>query len=76
MNYTELEKANGILNRIKEIDFILKMIKSPVKDMKIGVNDYLIYFGSEHKKRFITVINEIRDEMLKELNELGVVENE
>lgn len=76
MNYRELEKANWLLNEIKEIDFILKMIKSPVKDMKIGVSDYSIYFGCEYKKKFITVINEIRDEMVKELNELGVVEDD
>lgn len=75
MNYTELEKANDLLGKIKEIDFILSVIEYPAIDMKIGLGEYSMYFGSEHKKKFITVINEIRDELIEELNKLGVVED-
>jgi len=75
MNYTELQKANDLLVKIKEIDFTLSMIEYPVRDMKIGIGDYSMYFGSEHKKKFITAINEIRDELIEELNKLGVVED-
>mgnify|MGYP002872422337 CR=1 FL=1 len=75
MNYRELEKANNLLGKIKEIDFTLSMIENSVRDMKIGLGDYSMYFGSEHKKKIITVINEIRDELVEELNKLGVVED-
>lgn len=75
MNYTELQKANDLLGKIKEIDFILSVIEYPARDMKIGLGEYSMYFGSEHKKKFITTINEIRDELVEELNKLGVVED-
>nr|DAN51993.1 MAG TPA: hypothetical protein [Caudoviricetes sp.] len=75
MNYTELQKANDLLGKIKEIDFTLSMIENPVRDMKIGIGDYSMYFGSEHKKKFITAINEIRVELAEELEKLGVTED-
>lgn len=34
-----------------------------------------MYFGRGHKKKFITAINEIRDELVEDLNKLGVVED-
>lgn len=33
-------------------------------------------FGEKHTQKFINVLKEIKEEIIKELNELGVVENE
>lgn len=74
MNYEELQEANGLLEEIKEIDLTLSMIKTDTRCIKIGVKDYLMYFDNKHKEKFIPVIKEIRDELVEELNKLGVVE--
>ena len=75
MNYEELQKANGLLEEIKEIDLTLSTIKTDTRCIKIGVKDYLMYFDNKHKEKFIPVIKEIRDELVKELKELGVTED-
>lgn len=76
MNYEELQMANVLLKEIKEIDFILRVSESPNKNIKVGVNEYSKCFGNEHKRKFMNIIKEIRDEMVEELKELGVTENE
>lgn len=74
MNYEELQKANELLEEIKEIDLTLSMIKTDTRCIKIGVKDYIMYFDNKHKEKFIPIIKEIRDELVKELEELGVTE--
>lgn len=76
MNYKELEKANGLLEEIKEIDFHIRQIEHPINRVIITVDDYIISFNDKYKRKFTTILKEIRDEKLKELNELGVVEND
>lgn len=76
MNYRELERANELLNEIREIDFKLRQLENPLNYARISINDYKMYFNDKYKQKIIEVINEIRDEMIKELNELGVTENE
>lgn len=76
MNYRELEKANGLLEEIKEIDYKLRQLKNPLNYARISINDYKIYFNDKYKQKFVDIIKEIRDEMVKELNELGVVEDD
>lgn len=74
MNYRELEKANGLLNEIREIDLKLRQLENPLK--RIVINDYFIPFNEKYKQKFTAILKEIRDEMVKELNELGVTEND
>lgn len=76
MNYRELEKANGLLVEIREIDFHISKIEHPLNRARITVDDYFISFNDKYKQKFTAILKEIRDEKLKELNELGVVENE
>lgn len=74
MNYKELEKANGLLEEIKEIDFHIRQIEHPLNRVRITLDDYFISFNDKYKQKFTTILKEIRDEKLKELNELGVTE--
>lgn len=76
MNYKELEKANGLLNEIREIDFHIRQIEHPLNRVRISVDDYFISFNEKYKQKFTAILKEIRDEKLKELNELGVTEND
>lgn len=76
MNYKELEKANGLLEEIKEIDFHISRIEHPINRARISIDDYFISFNDKYKQKFTAILKEIRDEKLKELNELGVTENE
>lgn len=76
MNYKELEKANGLLVEIREIDFHISQIEHPLNRVRITVDDYFISFNDKYKQKFVDILKEIRDEKLKELNELGVTEDE
>ena len=83
MNYRELEKANGLLEEINKINDFLKKFKTCRTDTKVSTNfqsfnihDEIVYFSGKHKEKIIEVIKEIRDEMVEELNELGVVEDD
>ena len=74
MNYRELEKANELLNEIREINLKLRQLENPLK--RITINDYFIPFNEKYKQKFTAILKEIRDEMVKELNELGVTEDD
>ena len=76
MNNKELEKANGLLEEIKEIDFHISRIEHPINRVRITLDDYFISFNEKYKQKFTAILKEIRDEKLKELNELGVTEND
>lgn len=75
MNYKELEKANGLLNEIKKIDLMTEDIVD-YNYVEIETEHATNCFGEKHKQKFINVLKEIKEEIIKELNELGVVENE
>ena len=75
MNYRELEKANGILEEIKEIDYKLRQLENPLNYARISINDCKMYFNDKYKQKFVDIIKEIRDDMVKELNGLGVTED-
>ena len=76
MNYRELEKANGLLNEIREIDLKLRQLEHPFYRVRISIEDYFISFNEKYKQKVVNILKEIRDEMIKELNELGVVEDD
>ena len=76
MNYKELEKANGLLNEIRDIDFHIRQIEHPLNRARITVDDYFISFNDKYKEKFVNILKGIRDGMVKKLNELGVTEND
>lgn len=76
MNYKELEKANGLLEEIKEIDLKLRQLEHPFDRVRISIDDYFISFNEKYKQKFVNILKEIRDEMVEELNKLGVTEND
>nr|DAO14947.1 MAG TPA: hypothetical protein [Caudoviricetes sp.] len=76
MNYKELEKANGLLEEIREIDLKLKQLEHPFNRARITIDDYFISFNEKYKQKIVDILKEIKDEMVKELNELGVVEDD
>ena len=76
MNYKELEKANGLLEEIKEIDLKLRQLEHPFYRVRITIEDYFISFNEKYKQKFVDILKEIRDEMVEELNKLGVVEDD
>ena len=82
MNYKEFEKANKMYEKINDF---LKIIKSSNMNVKVSTDyrtfgdfkvDKIVCFNGKHKEKIIEVIEKIKDEMVKELNELGVTEYE
>ena len=69
MNFRELEKANGLLNEIKNID---RMTEDIVDYNYVEIETE--HAGSSFKQKFINVLKEIRNELVEELKELGVTE--
>lgn len=83
MNYKEFKRANELYEEINKINDFLKKIKTYSTDIKISTNfqsfnihDESVYFSDKHKQKFVNIIKEIKEEMIEELNELGVTEND
>ena len=85
MNYKEFEKANKMYEKINEINDFLKIIKSSNMNVKVSTDyrtfgdfkvDKIVCINGKKKEKIIEVIEKIKDEMVKELNELGVTEYE
>lgn len=82
MNYLELQKANNLLKEIGNINDLLQVMKDS-KYIRISTSYRLadmdfdgdIFFSDKHKDKISKVIKEIRDELVEELNKLGVVED-
>ena len=74
MNYTELQKANDLLGEIKEIDFYLRVVDEAIGNIRISINNRMIFFNNKYKQKFVTIMKEIRAELIEELKELGVTE--
>lgn len=83
MNYKELKRAGELYEEINKINDFLNRLKTYSTNIKISTNfqsfnisDEIVYFSGEHKQKFVNILKEIRDEMVKELNELGVTEDD
>lgn len=74
MNYGELKRANELVEKIREIDDYLKMTKYTLGKIRLGVDVHVIFFGNKYKEKCEDIIKEIRNELVKELKELGVTE--
>lgn len=83
MNYTELQKANNLLKEIENINNLLQVMKERSKYIRISTSyrfdsmDFNpnVCFTDKHKDKISEVIKGIRDELVEELNKLGVVED-
>lgn len=83
MNYTELRKANTLLKEIGNINDLLQVMEDYSKYIRISTSyrladmdfDCNVSFRDKHKDKISEVIKEIRDELVEELNKLGVVED-
>ena len=74
MNYAELQVANDLVKKIREIDFHLKMTERSLSSIRIGVNSHVIFLDNKYKQKVDDALKGIKDEILKELKELGVTE--
>lgn len=74
MNYTELQKANDLLGEIKEIDFYLRVTDDAIGNIRISINNRVIFFNNKYKVKFVAIMKEIRNELIEELKKLGVTE--
>ena len=50
------------------------MTKRSPGNIRISVNSHVIFFDNKYKQKFDDTLKEIRDNMVEELNKLGVVE--
>lgn len=75
MNYEELQVANDLVKKIKEIDFHLKMTERSHSSIRISVNRHVIFFDNKYKQKVDDALKRIKDELVEELNELGVRED-
>lgn len=75
MNYTELQKANELVKKIKEIDFHLKMTERSPSDIRISVNSHVLFFDNKYKQKVDDALKRIKNELVEELKLLGVVED-
>lgn len=75
MNYKELQVANDLVKKIREIDFHLKMTERSPSSIRIGVNSHVIFLDNKHKQNVDDALKRIKNELVEELNKLGVVED-
>ena len=75
MNYEELQVANDLVKKIREIDFHLKMIVRSTANIRISVNSHVIFFDNKYKQKVDDALKRIKNELVEELNNLGVVED-
>lgn len=75
MNYEELQKATDLVKKIKEIDFYLKMTEASLSNIEIRVNRHVIFFDNKYKQKVDAALKRIKNELVEELNKLGVVED-
>lgn len=74
MNFEELKRANELVGKVREIDVYLKTTRCSLGKIRVGVDVYVIHFDNKYKEKCEDIIKEIRNELVKELKELGVTE--
>lgn len=74
MNYREIRKTNDLIDEIKSFDSLTKDVKSPFKKIWVSSGDTVVTLKNEHKTKVIQVLLEIRRELARKLEELGVTE--
>lgn len=75
MNYRELKRAKFLLDEVENINAMLRDIVT-FNFVEIRSDHFREYFEDENKNEIIDILESLRDEKVKELKELGVVEND
>lgn len=75
MNYEELKEANELIDELHKINWVIKKIGIE-KCVPMYCFNYKAILFEEQTEKILDILKEIRDEMVKKLNELGVTENE
>lgn len=76
MNYKELEKANKLLEELRQIENLMGCVEYSSKDCKLKCWKFEMNFNGGYKLKILALLKEIRTELIEELKELGVMENE
>lgn len=74
MNYREIRKVNDLIDEFKKIDSFIIDVQSPFRKIWVSTNDIVVTLKKKHKTKVIQVLLEIRGELARELEELGVTE--
>ena len=74
MNYREVREVNDLIDEIKRLDSLTKDVKSPFEKIWVSSGSTVVALKNEHKTRVIQVLLEIRRELARKLEELGVTE--
>lgn len=74
MNYREIRKVNELIDETKKIDSFIRDVQSPFRKIWVSTNDIVVTIKKKHKTKVIQVLLEIRGELARELEELGVTE--
>lgn len=74
MNHTELRKANDLMDEIENMDSLIIDVQNPARTLKVCTRFNEVTLMEEHKVKVIQVLLEIRGELARKLEELGVTE--
>ena len=75
MNFREAKEANKLIDELENLDSFITDVQIPGNVLTVYTNFNNVSLKGEHKTKVIQVILGMRREMVKELNELGVVED-
>lgn len=74
MNFREIRKANKLIDEIKNLDSFITDVQIPGNTLKVYTNFNKVTLMKEHKTKVIQVLLEMRGELARKLEELGVIE--
>lgn len=74
MNFRKTKKANDLINELENLDSFIIDVQSPFKKIWVSTNHTGVTIKKEHRTKVIQVLLEIRGELARKLEELGVTE--
>lgn len=74
MNFRETKEANKLINEIEILDSFITDIQNPARTLTVSTSFNGVTIKKEHRTKIMKVIFEMRRELTKELEELGVTE--
>lgn len=74
MNYTECKKANDLIKKLQDIDFLIKKVEEE-KYVSMHCSSFNVILLDGQKDKALELLKETKDNMVEELNKLGVVED-
>lgn len=74
MNFRETKEANKLINEIEILDSFITDIQNPARTLTVSTSFNGVTIKKEHRTKIMKVIFEMRRELTKELEELGVKE--